>query len=136
MGEVKAATTVTSWWVGVMLKQLWWSAPWGRVQCLLHALAIFGCAVRHTVRGLTQALFLTFLVSVYITQSAAMRLCYKKTGKPPRPKTGGPVRGWWTPYIYAYDRLTNLIKMSEDIRTGLKGIFGQKSSREKESRKN
>eukprot|EP00957_Ditylum_brightwellii_P178540 13599975-Ditylum_brightwellii.AAC.1 len=65
-----------------------------------------------------------------------MRFGCKKTGKPPRPKTGRPVRGWWTPYIFAYDRLTNLIKMSEDIRTGLKGIFGQKSSLEKKSRKN
>eukprot|EP00957_Ditylum_brightwellii_P208555 15358007-Ditylum_brightwellii.AAC.1 len=65
-----------------------------------------------------------------------MRFGRKKTGKPPRPKTGSPVRGWWTPYIFMYNRLTNLIKMSEDIRTGLKDIFGQKSSREKKSRKN
>eukprot|EP00957_Ditylum_brightwellii_P127871 9751335-Ditylum_brightwellii.AAC.1 len=55
-----------------------------------------------------------------------MKFGHKKTGKPPRPKTGRSVRGWWTPYIFAYDRLTDLIK----------GIFGQKSSCEKESRKN
>eukprot|EP00957_Ditylum_brightwellii_P116895 8916915-Ditylum_brightwellii.AAC.1 len=65
-----------------------------------------------------------------------MKFGCKQTGKSPRLKTGGPVRGWRTPYIFAYDRLTNLIKMSEDIRTGLKGIFGQKSSHEKKSRKN
>eukprot|EP00957_Ditylum_brightwellii_P121720 9282793-Ditylum_brightwellii.AAC.1 len=65
-----------------------------------------------------------------------MRFGGKKTGKPPRPKTGRSVRGWWTPYIFVYDRLTNLIKMSEDMRTCLKGSFGQKSSCEKKSRKN
>eukprot|EP00957_Ditylum_brightwellii_P084414 6419070-Ditylum_brightwellii.AAC.1 len=65
-----------------------------------------------------------------------MRFDHKKTGKLPRPMTGGPVRGWWTPYIFMYNRLTNLIKMMEDIQMGLKGIFGQKSSHEKQSRKN
>eukprot|EP00957_Ditylum_brightwellii_P091908 6998284-Ditylum_brightwellii.AAC.1 len=108
MGEVKATTTVTSWWIGAMLEQLWRLVPWRRVQRLL----------------------------VYITQSAAMRFGRKKPGKSPRPKTGRPVRGWWTPYIFAYNRLTNLIKMPEDIRMGLKGVFGQKSSYEKKSRKN
>eukprot|EP00957_Ditylum_brightwellii_P195791 14916758-Ditylum_brightwellii.AAC.2 len=163
MGEVKVATTVTSWWVNAMLKQLWRLVPWRRVRRLLFYVAIliswvlcvllmwiinpfFNCGVTLwlflvawlgiTFGGLTQALFLTFLMCMYTTQSAAMRFGHKKTGKPPRLKTGRPVRGWWTPYIFAYGRLTNLIKMSEDIWIGLKGSFGQKSSVEKKSRKN
>eukprot|EP00957_Ditylum_brightwellii_P086491 6581119-Ditylum_brightwellii.AAC.1 len=93
MGEVNAATTVISWWVGAMLEQLWRLAPWRRVQYLLVMLWLFLVArLGITFGGLTQALVLTLLVSVYIIQSAAMRFGHKKTGKPPRPKTGGPVR--------------------------------------------
>eukprot|EP00957_Ditylum_brightwellii_P073773 5606295-Ditylum_brightwellii.AAC.1 len=121
MGEVDAATTVTNWWIGVMLKQLWRSAPWQRVQRLLVTIWLFLVARL----GITFGFFLTLLVSVYITQSTAMRFGCKKPGKPPRPKTGGPVRGWWTPYIFVYDRLTNLVKMSEEIRMGLKGILAK-----------
>eukprot|EP00957_Ditylum_brightwellii_P043848 3324640-Ditylum_brightwellii.AAC.1 len=63
-------------------------------------------------------------MGVYVTQTAALRFGRKRRGKSPRLRIYGPVWGWWTPYIFVYDRMTELLELSKDIWTGVNGIFG------------
>eukprot|EP00957_Ditylum_brightwellii_P112062 8545073-Ditylum_brightwellii.AAC.1 len=63
-------------------------------------------------------------MGVYVTQTAALRFRRKRKGKPPRLRMYRPIWGWWTPYIFLYSRMTELLELSKDIRTGIKSIFG------------
>eukprot|EP00957_Ditylum_brightwellii_P044131 3348632-Ditylum_brightwellii.AAC.1 len=63
-------------------------------------------------------------MGVYVTQTAALRFGCKRKGKPHRLRIYRPIWGWWTPYIFVYNRITELLELAKDIRTGVKVIFG------------
>eukprot|EP00957_Ditylum_brightwellii_P196824 14995644-Ditylum_brightwellii.AAC.1 len=63
-------------------------------------------------------------MGVCVTHTAALRFGHKRKGKPPRLRIYGPIRGWWTPYIFVHDRMTEPLELAKDIWTGVKGIFG------------